>query len=467
MKNFIKSFSYLALLVLLGFNFPAKAQDSTKLEKAEKKFWGFFKLPPVFTNPVIQNYRPNDKTGINVFEPVKDTTPFHGIKVKVGGNFTADFQALKDQNNSTPVLVNGVNTNKLMPLGNGFNLPMANLNIDAQLADGIRMEMTAYLSTRHHTDTWVKGGYVQIDKLPFFKSPLLDAIMQNVTVKVGDYEMDYGDEHYRRVDGGNSIYNPFVENYILDDQAVEMGGEVYFHPKMGLIAMFGVTNGELDPTVIKPSAIDTATGKVNKYDASIHGKIGYDHAWNNGARFRLTGSFYVNKSADADPLYFGDRTGSHYFFVMENTAATSDGNAWSGRLNPDFSEQVRSFMVNPFVSYKGLEFFGTYEYASGRMITEPKMRNVEQYAAELVYRFPQRRQNFWIGGRFNAVIAALPGETSDVTIFRGTGSVGWFITKNIALKVEYVNQQYKNFAPTDIFYQGKFDGAMLEATMGF
>lgn len=89
--------------------------------------------------PTIQYFRPYNKTGINVFETTKnDSTLFTGIKVRIGGNFTQDFQGLSDQNNATPVFAGGVNTNQLMPLTNGFNLAMANLNIDAQLDDGIK-----------------------------------------------------------------------------------------------------------------------------------------------------------------------------------------------------------------------------------------------------------------------------------------------------------------------------------------
>ena len=49
----------------------------------------------------------------------------------------------------------------------------ANLFTDVQLADGIRMNVTTYLSTRHHNEAWVKGGYIQFDKLPFVKSKFL------------------------------------------------------------------------------------------------------------------------------------------------------------------------------------------------------------------------------------------------------------------------------------------------------
>jgi len=416
----------------------------------------------------VHYFRPNNKAGLNTFETTKnDTTPYAGMKVRIGGNFTQDFQGLSHQNNATPVYVNGVNTNQLASITNGFNLAMANLNIDAQLEDGIRMNLTMYLSSRHHQETWVKGGYIQFDKLPFFKSDVIDRIMKNFTIKAGDYEVDYGDQHFRRTDGGNAIYNPFVENYIMDEFSTEIGGEIYFHPKNGLIMMVGITNGQLNPTVIMSSKIDSATGKLNKNSPAIHGKIGYDKQITKDFRFRLTGSVYENKSSPGNTLFFGDRTGSHYYFAMENTTATSDANAWSGRYNPHFSEEVATFMINPFIKYKGLELFGTYEMAKGRAIAEPIMRTSIQYAVDLIYRFPQQKENFWIGARYNSVTTKPDLISNNITINRAVASVGWFITKNIMLKAEYVNQQYQNFAPTNILSGGKFNGFMIEASIGF
>jgi hypothetical protein len=415
----------------------------------------------------MQNFRPSDETGIHVFETdKKDTTPFTGLKVKIGGNFAQDFQALSDENTALPVIVAGKNVNQLMPLINGFNLAMANLTIDAQLADGVRMNLTTYLSSRHHEETWVKAGYIQFDKLPFIKSTLVDDIMKSLTIRVGDLEVDYGDQHFRRTDGGNVMYNPFVENYIMDEFATEIGGEVYYHSKGGILVMAGITNGELNPTVTAPTAIDTATGKLNKYSPAFHGKIGYDKQLNKDLRVRITGSVYTDKSAASNSLFWGDRTGSHYFFAMENTSATSDGNAWSGRLNPSFKEEVHAVMINPFIKFKGLELFGTYEMVKGRTITEPDLRQATQYAAELVYRFPAK-ENFWIGARYNSVTATLPGTANDVTVNRVTGSLGWFLTKNIMMKAEYVNQQYDNYSATNILSGGKFSGFLVEAAIGF
>ena len=416
----------------------------------------------------IQYSRSNDKDGLNVFETTKeDSGVFNGLHVKVGGNFAQDFQGLQHHNNATPVIVNGVNSNQLISLTNGFNLAMANLNIDAQLADGVRLSLTTYLSTRHHLEAWVKGGYIQFDKLPFIKSDFLNNLMKYLTVKIGDFEVDYGDQHYRRTDGGNVMYNPFVENYIMDEFATEIGGEIYYHSNKGFFVMGGISNGVLDPTVVKSSAIDAATGKRNRSTPAFHGKLGFDKQLINDLRVRITGSVYEDKSSGGNTLFFGDRTGSHYFLVLENSAANSEDNAWSGRLNPVFREQVTTFMINPFIKYKGLEIFGTAEFAKGRSITETDMRHATQYAADVVYRFPAEKENFWIGARYNIVNAAIPGNSNDVTINREVGSAGWFLTKNILLKAEYVNQEYKNFVSTDIRSGGKFNGIMIEAAVGF
>jgi hypothetical protein len=418
--------------------------------------------------PAIQYFRPYSKEGLSVFETTKnDSTLFTGLKVRIGGNFTQDFQGLRHQNNAVPVFVGGVNKNQLASLTDGFNRAMANLNIDAQLGDGIRLNMTMYLSSRHHEETWVKGGYIQFDKLSFLKSDFVDNIMRSVTIKVGDYEVDYGDQHFRRSDGGNSFFNPFVENYIMDEFATEIGGEIYVHPKNGFLAMVGVTNGELNPTVVASTQRDSATGKPNRYSPAFHGKLGYDKQINKDFRFRITGSFYAVKSSAGNTLFFGDRTGSHYFFVMENSTADAVDNAWSGRYNPQYSEQVTTFMINPFVKFKGLELFGTYEVAKGRLITEPVMRTATQYAIDVIYRFPRGKENFYVAGRYNSITNTVPGNPTNVTINRSVGSVGWFLTRNVLLKGEYVSQLYKNFAATDIRSGGKFDGFMIEASVAF
>ena len=431
-----------------------------------------------FVKSSMQFFRPYDQSGLHVFETTKaDTMPFTKQHVKVGGSFEETFQTLRDKNTAEPLIETGYegNVNSLIPLTNGFNLAMANLTIDAQLTDGIRVNLTVYLSSRHHEDTWVKGGYIQIDKLLFLHSDLVDKVMKSVTLKIGQFDVDYGDQHFRRTDGGSTLYNPFVENYIMDEFATEIGGEIYYHHSSGLFAMAGITNGELNPTVVAPTKIDSATGQVNRYAAAFHGKLGFDKQLNKDIRFRLTGSFYTDPSANSNTLFGGDRTGSHYFYVMENQNVANgttlsdevDYSPFSGRLNPGFSEQVNTFMINPFIKYKGLEFFGTFESAHGRAINEITMRPATQYAADLIYRFPERAENFWIGVRYNTVTASIQGLQQNITINREVASVGWFITRNIMLKAEYVNQVYQNYPVFNILNGGTFYGTLIEAAIAF
>jgi hypothetical protein len=472
----------------------------------DKKFYLFSKLLTVFfvcagftamaQETSIQFYRPNNQHGVNMFETGKaDSVPFKGLKIKVGGNFDLTYQALNQQNTALPLTPPGFTSsiNTLLPLVHGFQLPQANLVFDIQLADGIRMNLTSYLASRHHENTWVKGGYIQFDKLPFFHSAVIDNIMKSVTIDIGQNDIDYGDQHFRRTDGGNTIYNPFIENYIMDEFATELGAEFYYHNPSGFFLMGGITDGQLDQTVAagttsllqgttistEYNAIDAKTNKPNKYDPAFLGKIGFDKQVNADFRIRISGSFYTDNSAQDNTLFFGDRTGSHYFNVLQSAAISSaastsnviadqnDYYPWTGRLNPAFSEEVHTYMGNLFLKYKGLEFFGTIEDAHGRSITETTNRQMKQYAADVIYRFPEDKQNFWVGFRYNTVNGMIQGNTTSITINRTAGSVGWFLTKNIMTKAEYVDQEYLGYSPYNILNGGKFHGVCIEASIAF
>ncbi len=86
-------------------------------------------------------------------------------------------------------------------------------------------------------------------------------------------------------------------------------------------------------------------------------------------------------------LYSGDRAGSHYFDVLQNTASTESGNAWSGNIQPGFTNHVVAYVVNPFVKVTGLELFGNIETATGGAATETSNRTWRQQSGDIVYRF--------------------------------------------------------------------------------
>lgn len=437
------------------------------------------------TNDVLY-YRPYGKRGNGVFETSK--TPWEGadtgFKVRIGGHFAQQFQALKHSsqidfnNNGVADFSEGKDT--LYPLGPGFNLATANLVIDAQLADGVTLNLTTYLSAKHHQETWVKGGYIQFDKLPFLNLDFVDKAMEILTIKVGHYEINYGDAHFRRTDNGNAIQNTFVGEYIMDGFTTEIGGEIIAQ-KNGFLGVFGVTGNRINGDIKKPTEATASVFDDNyKRQPALLGKLGYDKQLNDDLRVRVTGSFYHSGSSAGNTLYGGDRGGSRYYLVLEPKTATTTANYTSGRFNPGFTDKVTSFMLNGFVKFHGLEFFGTYETSKGRAASEAFIsggdttfhakRAASQYAAELIYRIGEN-ENYFIGARYNAMKAQQYVNTTtaplDININRYQIVAGMYFTDNVMMKVEYVNQNYNGFRTTDIRNGGNFKGLMLEACVGF
>lgn len=299
-----------------------------------------------------------------------------------------------------------------------------------------------------------------MDNLNFISEGLLADVMKYVTVKIGHMENNYGDMHFRRSDNAQAIYNPFVGNAIMDAFTTEVGGEVYYRNN-GWIAMLGLSNGKLNQAVNGPGTTSP----------SILAKLGYDKQINDDLRIRLTGSLYNTAQSRSVYLYTADRAGGRYYLVMENSEASASSNFRSGRFDPGFRNEVTAIMINPFVKFGGLEFFGMFETSTGRAASEfddngeAKDRNFTQIMAEVIYRFGNN-ENFYVGGRYNTVSGELQNG-DDVSINRINFGGGVFLTKNTLAKIEYVSQSYKDFAPGDIRNDGKFNGVVLEAVISF
>ncbi len=413
---------------------PAEPADTSKIGP---------RAPAYIVRPTeIQHYRPVDQRGINMFEASKEAgVAYTGFKLNFGAAFTQQYQSLDHSNVAAPKLTAGVDANQLMDIGAGFNNEGANLYINAQVARGIRVAMTTYLSSRHHPETWVKDGYLLIDDSPF-AIPLLENVMKYTTVKFGHFEINYGDSHFRRTDNGNAMYNPFVGNYIMDAFTTEIGAEVYLRAR-GMLAMGSVTGGEIRGNVTNP----------DDGGMTFIGKLGFDRQMTPDLRVRLTGSAYNSKKSRGNTLYGGDRAGSRYYFVLENTKATE-------------AAQFTSGLINPFVKFRGLELFGLVERATGRAKTETVERTWNQVAADAVLRFLPGDRLF-VGARYNRAEGGLLGMAGDVEVNRSALGGGWFITPNIMMKTEYVTQKYTNFPTTDIRSGGKFNGFVVEGVVAF
>ncbi len=403
--------------------------------------------------PELQFYRPNNKLGLNVFEfPKEDTVAFDGLKVRVGGDFAMQFQMLNQSNTQ----------GNLVDLGSDFNLPSANFNLDVQLLDGVRMHLTTYLSSRHHAEAWVRGGYLQMDKLNFITPGFLEGVMDYTSIRIGLDEFNYGDAHFRRSDNASTLFNPFVGNYIMDAFSTEAFGEIYIQGDW-FLGVVGLTNGKLNQNVqVNPNT-------DNK--PSFYGKLGFDEQINPDLRVRLTGSWYINQGTTSGTyLYGGDRAGARYYYVMHTPGTETEpaqGGDFEGRFNPRF-RKLTAIQINPFVKFGGLEFFGIVERAMGDAEVQGGTEGeFTQLAGELLYRFGLSEE-FYLGGRYNVVTGTqLEDDPTDLEITRFNIGGGWFLSKNIVTKLEYVNQQYKGDAWTGRFAGAEFSGVVLEAAISF
>ena len=435
---------------------PAKAKAKAPLTYEDSLILAKEKKHQLLYRTIeLQHVRPADQRGLNVFEwPKDDTVPFEGMKLAWGGAFTQQFQGLGHENTAAPNMVGGVNGNQLIQIGHGFNNADANLTMGVQIAQGIRINVTTYASSRHHNETWVKDGYFLMDASPI-DNDYLNLLMQFMTLRVGHFEVNYGDQHFRRSDNGNTIFNPFVGNLLMDAFTTEIGGEAYFRLN-GLIAMAGMTAGEVKGQV-------TA---ADKRAPSYLGKLGYDKQIDSTHRVRLTGSVYRTAHSASNTLFTGDRAGSRYYDVLENSASTEAAQAWSGNVRPGMSDNVTAIVINPFVKLGGIELFGNIEQATGKASTELSNRTWKQYAGEAIYRFAPREQ-LYVGARYNTANGALTGMANEVSVNRTQLAAGWFITPALLTKIEWVTQQYNDFPTNDIRNGGKFRGFVVEGAVAF
>ncbi|SMO46754.1 hypothetical protein [Fodinibius sediminis] len=412
----------------------------------------------------LQYYTYPDQRGLNQFEaPFETDVEFDGVNVRIGGANTLQFQGLSQDNAGpwqTGVDENGEPIMSTLPdLESNFNLATSNLDLDVALGDGLRMHLRTYLTSQHHTEAYVKSGYMQVDRLDFIQEGLLSGLMDKIRIKVGHMELNYGDAHFRRSDNAFAIHNPFVGNYLMDSFTTEVAGELYYYNE-GLLAMFGVSNGKLNQSV--------EAGDI-KTHATVYGKLGYEKKMGDALHLRLTGSILNVSNSSSIYLYSGDRAGARYYDVIEA------GNFRSGRIAPSFTPgrgatpaagEMTAIMINPFVKVGGLEFFGLYENATGKIKNGvDDSRTYNQYGAELLYRFGAN-ENVYLGGRYNYV----DGESlnGDLEVDRFNIGGGWFLTKNVLAKLEYVKQSYDGEAYVDGPYDNaEFDGVMLEAVISF
>lgn len=371
-------------------------------------------------------------------QPKLDADSFENVKVKVGGDFAIQLQALDHS-------INGV-SDSLVDLKNNFNLPTANLNLTTDLAPGVQLYMNVFLSSRHHNESWVEGGYLTINKLPFL--PAADNIMKFLTIKAGVMMPNYGDAHFYRSNNGHVINNPFVGNWIMDAYTTNPGMEITYRNN-GILAMVGTNNGRMN----------YGRGNDISQDLVYNFKLAYDKNVNDNLRVRGSISGYmVPDGHSGSYLYNADRAGARYYDVMlwNDQSLMNAANRSTGRWDAGTGQtKMFSYMANLYVKFHGLELFGIYENETG------VKRNADQHFTQTALQAIYTIGDFYVGTRLNNV-----SDNDGSSVNRVNIGGGWNMVNGVVVKLDYVNQKYTGPAHAKID-GGKFNGLVLEAAISF
>lgn len=378
----------------------------------------------------------------NVFEAPKDTSVFNGVEFNWNADLTFYYQGL-DHNYGDDIK-------------GGLLLPTANLDINAKIMSGFNVKLETMLSSHHHHETFVKGGYASMDNLDFIYPGFAKDFMDNATIKIGVDDINYGDYHFRRTDNADVMRNPFVNNMGVEGymQAgfVEL---LYRFPSTNSFILGGITNGEVNPD-------DIADGEGKKA-YSYYAKAGWDSQVSDSTRVRLSQSgFFVNNTSK-NRLYMGDKAGNvptHIFASSSDYYPNGDFNAvWNAVAG---YKDLTATMTNLFLKHNNTEFFGLVEFANGANQTDEDF-DMFHYSAEVVQRFGNDK--YYVAARYENATVERDGDPTDDELTQYQLALGWFLSKNAMMKLEYIKQKRENIASYGQDVQ--FDGFMFCAALSF
>ncbi len=144
------------------------------------------------------------------------------LHLNLGLHTVGRFQALHQEN----VSISGVPQQGLNP---GFQDPFASLSFLASIPDKLDVYFDLYVASRPHPNTmYAHEGYLLFKQLPgpFTNTPVGKAF-DYINVKVGAFDIDFGDGNFFRSNNAFVQRNPLIGNPLVDPNVEEIGGEVY------------------------------------------------------------------------------------------------------------------------------------------------------------------------------------------------------------------------------------------------
>lgn len=379
------------------------------------------------------------------------------------------------------ITVNTVGTAQALDHKNAFDLkgaPLAKVSPGFQNAFGdlgfigkfgkneeITVVMDLYLSSRNHpSQTYGNEGYILMRGVPENLKSLkfLEPILSKVDLKAGHMLVDFGDASEHRSNNAIVQKNPLIGNFVVDPNIVSIGMQVSSKPgRYGWL--IGASNGT--------TTEDWNVGRGFAYNGKVYvyplkglrtslSYIGTDQSDN------------PNKSGGGSQMqmFTGNRSGERYAGVL-------GGGQAPGNVFPQAGEKFSAAQFD--VTYdtgSPLKLYGHYGYTQDLDINGSAAGTPEEkwayYAADARYNFTP---TLYGAVRYSGAQAnKLAGADSNGTVSRIQVGGGFWLSKNLLLKVEYVQQQYDGFGEGQVVNNNiqawknpEFSGVISEVSFSF
>jgi hypothetical protein len=331
----------------------------------------------------------------------------------------------------------------------------------------IEVVFDLYLSSRNHpSTTYGNEGYMILHGVPENLENLkfLEPILARVDIKAGHFLVDFGDNNEHRSNNAMVQKNPLVGNFVVDPNIVSIGMQLSSKPGTRYGWLVGANNGTTteDWSVGRGFAVN---GKLFFYPLEpLRTSVSYMTADNSDNPTKAAGG-------SATQMFSGNRSGERYAGVM-------GGGQAPGNVFPQAGEKFSAaqFDVTYDDKRNPIKLYGHIGRTQDKDINGSAVGTPEEtwnyFAGDVVYKITPA---LYAAARYSgATTEMLNGRETDGKVTRIQLGGGFWLTKNMLMKLEYVTQKYDGFREGDVVNNGiqawrdpEFDGFVAEVSFAF
>ncbi|HEY0156656.1 MAG TPA: hypothetical protein VGF28_05125 [Thermoanaerobaculia bacterium] len=357
--------------------------------------------------------------------------------------------------------------NALAKVSPGFQNAFGDLGFIGKFGknEEITVVMDLYLSSRNHpSQTYGNEGYILLRGVPENLQGLkfLQPVLSKVDLKAGHMLVDFGDAGNHRSNNAIVQKNPLIGNFVVDPNIVSIGMQVSSKPgKYGWL--LGGSNGT--------TTEDWNVGRGFAYNAKLYA-YPIEGLRTSVSYIAADQSDNPNKSGGGSQLqmFTGNRSGERYAGVL-------GGGQAPGNVFPQAGEKFSAAQFDvTWDNGSPVTLYGHYGITqdldiNGTLPGKPEEK-WNYFAGHVKYNITP---TLYAAARYSgATTSMLAGANSDGKVDRIQVGGGFWLTKNLLMKVEYVNQKYSGFREGQIvnnniaaWREPSFSGVISEVSFSF